>query len=46
MGYNCVRVGDDIIRKKKSDVIHNLGELDWQIYECISENTWLEEYEK
>ena len=38
MGYNCVRVGDDIIRKKKSDVIHNLGELDWQIYECISEN--------
>ncbi len=38
MGYNCVRVGDDIIRKKKSDVIHNLGELDWKIYECISEN--------
>lgn len=36
MGYNCVRVGDDIIRKKKSDVIHNLGELDWKIYECIS----------
>ena len=33
MGYNCVRVGDDIIRKKKSDVIHNLGELDWKIYE-------------
>ena len=38
MGYNCVRVEDDIIRKKKSDVIHNLGELDWKIYECISKN--------
>ena len=38
MGYNCVRVGDDIIRKKKSDVIQNLGELDWKIYECISKN--------
>lgn len=38
MEYNCVRVGDDIIKNEKNDVIHNLGELDWRIYGCISEN--------
>ncbi len=27
MEYNCVRIGDDIIKNEKNDVIHNLGEF-------------------
>ena len=38
MKYNQVRTGDGIIVKEKTNVIHNLGILDWNIYDCISSN--------
>ena len=36
MKYNQVRIGDGVIVKEKNIVIHNLGTLDWDIYDCIS----------
>ena len=38
MKYNQVRIGDGIIVKEKNIVIHSLGTLDWDIYDCISSN--------
>ena len=38
MKYNQVRIGDGVIVKEKNIVIHSLGTLDWDIYNCISSN--------
>ena len=38
MKYNQVRIGDGVIVKEKNIVIHSLGTLDWDIYDCISSN--------
>ena len=38
MKYNPVRMGDGVIVNEKNVVIHSLGILDWNIYECISSN--------
>lgn len=38
MKYNQVRIGDDVIVNEKNIVIHSLGILDWDIYNCISSN--------
>lgn len=40
MKYNQVRIGDGVIANEKNVVIHSLGTLDWNIYDCIS-NTGL-----
>lgn len=36
--YNQVRIGDGVIVNEKNIVIHSLGILDWEIYDCISSN--------
>lgn len=36
MKYNQVRIGDGVIVNEKNIVIHSLGILDWEIYDCIS----------
>lgn len=33
---NQVHIGDDVIVNKQNGVIHSLGILDWEIYDCIS----------
>lgn len=33
---NQVHIGDDVIVNKQNEVIHSLGILDWEIYDCIS----------
>lgn len=38
MKYNQVRIGDGVIVNEKNIVIHSLGILDWEIYDCISSN--------
>ena len=38
MKYNQVRIRDGVIVKEKNIVIHSLGTLDWDIYNCISSN--------
>lgn len=38
MKYNQVRMGDGAIVNEKNIVIHSLGILDWEIYDCISSN--------
>ena len=38
MKYNQVRRGDGIIVNEERVVIHSLGLLDWNIYDCISSN--------
>ena len=38
MKFNQVRIGDGIIVNEKNVVIHSLGTLDWNIYDCISSN--------
>ena len=38
MKYNQVRIGDGVIVKEKNIVIHSLGTLDWDIYDCITSN--------
>lgn len=38
MKYNQVRIGDGVIANEKNVVIHSLGTLDWNIYDCISNN--------
>ena len=38
MKYNQVRIGDGVIVKERTIVIHSLGTLDWDIYDCISSN--------
>ena len=38
MRHNKVHMGDDVIVNEKNVVIHNLGTLDWNIYDCISGN--------
>ena len=38
MKYNQVRIGYGVIVKEKNIVIHSLGTLDWDIYNCISSN--------
>ena len=38
MKYNQVRIGDGVIVKERNIVIHSLGTLNWDIYDCISSN--------
>lgn len=38
MKYNRVRMGDGVIVNEQKAVIHSLGILDWNIYNCISSN--------
>ena len=38
MKSNQVRIGDGVIANEKNVVIHSLGTLDWNIYDCISNN--------
>lgn len=36
--YHQLHIGDDIIVNEKKITIHSLGKLDWEIYDCISNN--------
>ena len=38
MKYNQVRRGDGSIVNEEKVIIHSLGRLDWNIYDCISSN--------
>lgn len=38
MWHDQVRMGDGVIVNEKNVVIHSLGILDWNIYDCISSN--------
>ena len=38
MIQNKVHIGDDVIVNEKNVVIHSLGTLNWNIYDCISGN--------
>ena len=41
--YNQVRIGDGVIVNEKNIIIHSLGTLDWNIYDCISSNHIVDE---
>ena len=43
MKYNQVHIGDGVIVNEKNVVIHSLGTLDWNIYDCISSNHIVDE---
>lgn len=38
MKYNQIHIGDEIIVNAQNGVVHNLGILNWEIYDCISTN--------
>lgn len=33
-----VRIGDDVILGENTNVIHSLGTLNWEVYDCITTN--------
>lgn len=36
--YHQIHMGDEVIVNEKKVVIHSLGKLDWEIYDCFSNN--------